>query len=54
MEKYIKPEINIELLEIEDIITTSADGSVLGRYLKSSVNGIEGTDYGTQDVSVFE
>ncbi len=54
MKKYIKPEMNIELFEIEDIITTSAVGEISGRHLETMVNGKEGTDYGSQPVSVFE
>ena len=56
MKKYIKPEIDVKLFEIEDIITTSGVGgdSTNYRMLKTSVNGNEGTDYGRQNVSVFE
>ena len=54
MKKYIRPEMNIELFEIKDVITTSVGGEEIGRLLKTSVNGNEGTDYGSQKVSVIE
>ena len=56
MKKYIKPEIDVKLFETEDIITTSGTGGETPKYrtLKTSVNGNEGTDYGTQNVSVFD
>ena len=54
MKKYIKPEMNLELFEIEDVITTSAGGEITGRQLKTDVNGNEGTDYGSQEVSIFD
>ena len=55
MRKYIKPEISIELLEIEDLITTSGEvGESSARMLKTKVNGNEGTNYGSQEISVFD
>ena len=54
MKKYVKPEMNIELFEIEDVITTSGEGPISARYLKTMVNGNEGTDYGSQKISVFD
>ena len=54
MKKYVKPEINVELFESEDVISTSGEGTSSARYLKTVVNGNKGTDYGTQEVSVFE
>ena len=56
MKAYIKPEIEIKVFETEDIITTSGMGGDSPKYrmLKTSVNGNEGTDYGTQEVSVFD
>ena len=53
-EKYIKPEMNIELFENEDVITASGKDESSGRILKKIVNGNEGADYGSQEVSVFE
>lgn len=55
MKEYIKPEIEITVFEIEDIITDSSIGgdSTSYRLLKTKVNGNEGTDYGAQDVSTF-
>ena len=56
MKKYIKPEIDVKLFETEDIITTSGTGGETPTYrmLKTKVNENEGTDYGTQSVSVFD
>ncbi len=54
MNKYIKPEMTVELLEIEDVITTSGEDIVSGRFLKTMVNEKEGTSYGFQEVSIFE
>lgn len=56
MKIYNKPQIKVEVLEMEDIITTSVLGGdpTPFRTLKTAVNGNEGTDYGTQEVSVFE
>ena len=54
MKKYVKPEMNVELFEFEDVITTSAVGENFSRMLKSTINGNDGADYGSQEVSVFE
>ena len=54
MKKYVKPEMNVELFDIEDAIATSEGGEFLGRLLKTTLNGHEGTDYGSEEVSVFE
>ena len=56
MNKYIKPAIEIELLEIEDVITISTGESddLSYRLLKTSVNGNEGMNYGNQEVSIFD
>ena len=54
MKKYIKPEINIKLFEIMDVVSTSSIPNDSGRLLNTVVNGNEGTDYGSQEVSVFE
>ena len=54
MNKYIKPELNVESFELVDVITTSSDMGSSGRKLKSIVNGNKGTDYGSQDMSVFD
>ena len=54
MKKYNKPEINILLIKCEDVITTSGEGEVSGRMLKTAVNGNEGTDYGSQKVSIYD
>ena len=54
MKKYIKPEMDINLFEIEDVITTSEKVESSGRTLKTKVNGNEGVDYGSQEISVFD
>ena len=54
MKKYIKPEMNVELFKNEDILTASAETGIFARLLKTEVNGHEGEDYGSQEVSVFE
>jgi hypothetical protein len=56
MNKYIKPAIEIELFEIEDVITTSSGESddLSYRLLKTAVNGKEGMNYGNQEVSIFD
>ena len=56
MNKYIKPAIEVELFEIEDVITTSSGESddVSYRLLKTMVNGNEGMNYGNQEVSIFD
>ncbi len=54
MKKYIKPEMNIELFETTDVITTSGEGTISARKLKTVVNGNEGTDYGSQGVDIFK
>ena len=56
MKLYTKPAIEIAEIETEDIITVSSVGGEADPYrlLKTSVNGNEGADYGTQEVSVFD
>ena len=54
MKKYIRPKMNIELFENEDVITASGKDESSGRILKKIVNGNKGADYGSQEVSVFE
>ena len=54
MKKYIKPDMSIELFENEDVITTSGEGTISARKLKTWVNGNEGTDYGSQGVDFFK
>lgn len=54
MIKYIKPEMNVKLFEMDDIITTSTGDTIVARMLKTDVNGNKGTDYGSQQVSIFE
>ena len=56
MKMYNKPEIEITEIETVDVIATSGEGeeSTPYRTLKTAVNGKEGTDYGSQEVSVFE
>ena len=53
MKKYIKPDMNVELFDIEDVITTSGDGNKNGRSLTKMVNGNEGIDYGSQEMTIF-
>ena len=56
MKLYNKPEIEITELETVDVIETSGAGGeepAPYRMLKTAVNGKEGTDYGSQEVSVF-
>lgn len=54
MKKYIKPEMNIELFENEDVIATSGEGTISARKLKTKVNGNEGTPYGSRGVDIFK
>ena len=55
MKKYSKPEIKIILFEVEDVITASEGGSdATPRFLKTTVNGKEGANYGAQSVSIFD
>lgn len=56
MKVYINPEIEIKGFETVDIIKTSgASGdSSSYRMLKTVVNGNEGTDYGSQEISIFD
>ena len=54
MKRYVKPELDMELFEIEDVITTSGEGENSARILKKTVNGKEGTDYGSQEISVLD
>ena len=53
MNKYIKPEIVLALFDKEEIVTASGEYPTDYRMLKTKVNGNEGTDYGTQEVSIF-
>lgn len=53
MNKYIKPEIVLALFNTEEIVTASGVYPTDYRMLKTKVNGNEGTDYGTQEVSIF-
>ena len=53
MKKYFKPEIEIKLFDIEDVITESAAGEPTVRQLKTAVNGNEGANFGSEVVSVF-
>ena len=53
MKKYIKPEIKFALFATENIITDSTPAGEPYRFLKTKVNNNEGTDYGSQNVSVF-
>ena len=54
MKKYIKPEMNAELLELVDVIETSTEPDSSARLLKTTVNGNKGTSYGSQEMSVFD
>lgn len=57
MKKYIKPEMEMKLFETEDVITTSGTGSEDSpnyRKLKTSVNGNEGTPYGSWELPKFD
>ena len=54
MKKYVKTEMNMELFEMEDVITTSGEGTISARHLETMVNGNEGTDYGSQEISIFD
>lgn len=54
MKKYIKPEMNAELLELVDVIETSTTPDSSGRLLKTTVNGNKGTSYGSKEMSVFD
>ena len=51
MKAYIKPEIEIKVFETEHILTAS---NITYKILKTAVNGNEGSDYGTQEVSIFD
>ena len=53
MKKYIKPEIKFALFATENIITDSTPTGEKYRMLKTKVNNNEGTDYGSQNVSIF-
>ena len=53
MKKYIKPEIKFALFATEDVLTLSGVNDDKFRMLKTKVNGNEGTDYGSQNVSIF-
>ena len=52
MKKYTKPEVEFKLFETEDLITTSS--TEVGRELTKIVNNNVGTNYGSQEVSIFE
>ena len=55
MKTYSKPEIETVLFEKTDIICTSTDfGETGARSLKTKVAGNEGTNYGANNVSIFE
>ena len=56
MKKYVKPQLNDILFVVEDILTTSAEDGEDTQYtfLKTSVGGKEGVDYGAQSVSVID
>ena len=55
MKEYIKPEIKIVLFKTEDVIAASDASAVpTGRTLITAVNGNEGTNYGAQEVSIFD
>ena len=52
---YNKPELEIVLFDDADVIATSgAVENPTTRTLKTSINGKEGTDYGQQDVSIYD
>ena len=53
MNKYINPEIVLALFNTEEIVTASGEYPSNYRMLKTKVNGNEGADYGTQEVSIF-
>lgn len=53
MKTYVKPELEEALLTIADIIQTSETEPMAVR-LKTVVNGNEGTDYGSGDVSLMD
>lgn len=53
MKKYIKPEMALALFDTEKIVTVSGEYPTNFRMLKTKVNEKEGTDYGTQEVSIF-
>ena len=55
MKEYIKPEFEIVSFQTEDVTTTTSglfEPSI--NSLQTSINGKEGTNYGSQEVSVFE
>lgn len=56
LKNYNKPEIKIETLMENDIITTSETGedTVKGRFLKTAVAGNEGESYGQQSVTIYD
>jgi len=53
MKTYVKPELNETIFNIADIIQTSETEPVAVR-LKTVVNGNEGLDFGTGDVSLMD
>lgn len=53
MKKYNNPDLNVELFDIEDVITTSGDGNSKGRFLTEEVNGNKAIDFGSQEMTIF-
>lgn len=55
MKEYIKPQIEIVLFDVIDIVTTSGENGEDAEYLtlKTMVAGKEAVDYGSQNISVF-
>lgn len=53
MKTYVKPELEETILTIADIIQTSVEEPFAVK-LKTVVNGNEGTDLGTGDVSLMD
>ena len=55
MKEYIKPQTDIVLFDVTDVITISGENSEDAEYLtlKTMVAGKEAVDYGAQNISVF-
>jgi len=53
MKTYVKPELEETLFTVADIIQTSEEEIVPLR-LKTVVNNVEGTDYGSTEVSLID
>ena len=53
---YGKPEMDIVVFEVSDVITTSGTGEEqpTARTLKTSIAGKEGSNYGQQSVSIYD